>query len=522
MTDVKHSHRPLASHVSIVALLCLGAVFYFSGLRQTLPYIYSIDEPHLVKPAVAIAAGGGLNPHWFGNPGSTVIYPLALVYYVAHSLSAAVSGGQPDVQLLSTFAATPAPFYLLGRVLTAGYGLLSLALLYSVGRRVFDSTTALLAVFLATMQVVTVFHAQQIRTDTAGLFFGLLTLWTCLRLYDQPSALRRVQAGFAVGLAAASRYFMAICLLMLLATEMVIIWRNWRQTGSLTLSGGQVVLGLVSSVIAFAASTPYFFLDYEAALQSLQIEARSTHPGADGLGTLGNFLWYVTCALPNSLSWPQLGVAVLAAVLLAKQRRAMPLFIAGFVLAFLVGISMHPLHWQRWAIPVFPLLSLLAAYPLKLAASSAIVRPSLPGALLVACVGFVVITPAIDTARYALQQTGDNTRIQARTWILQNLPAGSVIAQEEYGALLMGTSMNVIWKVALAPAASLDSYRSDGVQYLVFSSYMYDRYLDDPKRYPSESAFYNEAFNSLPLLVELKPSTFSGGPTIRVYRLSTD
>lgn len=33
-----------------------------------------------------MVVGGDLNPHWFGHPGSTVIYPLALLYgliYVA-------------------------------------------------------------------------------------------------------------------------------------------------------------------------------------------------------------------------------------------------------------------------------------------------------------------------------------------------------------------------------------------------------------------------------------------------------
>ena len=50
------------------------------GLTKALPYEPETDEPVFVQPAARIAATGDLNPHWFGHPGATVIYPLALAF----------------------------------------------------------------------------------------------------------------------------------------------------------------------------------------------------------------------------------------------------------------------------------------------------------------------------------------------------------------------------------------------------------------------------------------------------------
>jgi 4-amino-4-deoxy-L-arabinose transferase-like glycosyltransferase len=56
-------------------------------------------------------------------------------------------------------------------------------------------------------------HAQLVRTDAAGMFFGMLALWACVRLRDAPTARRHVATGVAIGLAVASRYFYGVLLL---------------------------------------------------------------------------------------------------------------------------------------------------------------------------------------------------------------------------------------------------------------------------------------------------------------------
>lgn len=65
---------------------------------------------------------------------------------------------------------------------------------------------------------------------------------------------------------------------------------------------------------------------------------------------------------------------------------------------------------------------------------------------------------------------------------------------------------------------SLAWYRRQGVQYLVVSEFMYGRYLAEPDKYPTESAFY-DALLARPALVHLTRGDRSSGPEIFVFRL---
>src|SRR6266480_6092631 len=61
---------------AVLGIMVLSIGLECWAVTHDLPYP-GVDEPVFVEPAVHMAATGDLNPHWFGHPGSTVIYPLA-------------------------------------------------------------------------------------------------------------------------------------------------------------------------------------------------------------------------------------------------------------------------------------------------------------------------------------------------------------------------------------------------------------------------------------------------------------
>src|SRR3989338_11149539 len=93
----------------IVETILIGtiiAIFLILGLwtiQGELPFNAKPDEEIFVNNSAIMAATGDYNPHWFGNPGSTVIYPLASIYKLKNSAA------NPLV---------PADFYLFGRLLS--------------------------------------------------------------------------------------------------------------------------------------------------------------------------------------------------------------------------------------------------------------------------------------------------------------------------------------------------------------------------------------------------------------------
>ncbi len=80
-------------------------------MERDLPFTPEIDEPLFVEPAVRIAASGYLNPGWFGNPGSTIIYPLAVLYRMWHTVAHSGVGSDRDFSLEAAFEASSSEFY---------------------------------------------------------------------------------------------------------------------------------------------------------------------------------------------------------------------------------------------------------------------------------------------------------------------------------------------------------------------------------------------------------------------------
>jgi hypothetical protein len=526
---------------ALASLLGIACVVYLSGVRRELPFYYEGDERVLVQLAVRMAESEDPNPHWFGNPGSTVLYPLALLYRLSDVAWNGAPLLGPDRPLLERFRSDPGPFYLAGRCLNVAYALGSLPLLWLIGRRAFSESSALGGVLLAMLCPLTLTHAQMVRTDASGLFFAMLALWTCLRVLEDPSARRFIVAGVAIGLAVASRYFLAALLAPLLGTSLALLQRARREhrVASAVL---RMLAGFAAVPVAFAAASPYFLLDLETALSSLRGEARTSHPGADGLSPVGNLIFYAGDVIPGQLS---LTAAILAALGLGiaiirggTGRR----IVALFVVAFLLGIGVSPLHWPRWIIPILPLLAVFAAAALETLLARALAKPRLrPLTGRAVAIGLLALAvlPGLRMGKEALRGFRPTTRLLARAWLVEHLPAGAKIVVERGTAPLFarqhmleerldgeprgslqlalpeGHDIEVLLVRSLAEAGSLEGYLGAGYRYAVAGLSVP---LQDLKQ--QEASFYQELFAKARELVRFEPEQTRAGPTIRVFELS--
>jgi hypothetical protein len=509
---------------ALAAIVLIALALRLWGIKADLPYVPHVDEPVFVVPAVEMATNASANPGWFGHPGSTVIYPLALAFRAGSFLA---NGGPllgPNPGVLAAFKEQPGAFYLSGRLLSVLYAVLSLPLVFLIGRRVFNVRVALIGTAFAALSPVTVAYAQIVRTDSAGTFFAMLALYLCLRVLDAPSLRNQVLAGAVIGIGVATRYFLALIAVVLVAVDAILLWQQWRQRAVLRRHLGAAVAGLAAIGLAFAVATPYFFLDHETAMRNLAFEARSTHPGADGLSPVGNFAWYLSEALPSVLGMPIAACAAFGAALALCRRHIPELIVVGFVLIYLVAISLPALHWARWLIQIVPLCSLLAAsvvdaVAMRLSAwlGAGPLQRWVPIGVLTAA---LCAAPAHDVAIMSMSAIQPSTRIQAREWIIQNLPQGTRIAQEWYAAPLVGTGFVVEERFSLAERSSVEAYIGEGYRYVVASSAIYNRYYSEPGRYPDRIAFYDDLFKRGRLLRRWEPSRTRGGPEISIYELA--
>lgn len=509
--------RRIAGVLALGVLAAIALAVHAWGLRRDLPYTPETDEPFLVEPALRIAWSGDWNPRWFGYPGSTVIYPLALGYRVAHVVRDGGSFRGESPMLRLRILATPGAYYLPARWLSVGYAVVAIVLVAVIGTMAAGSLVGAASALFALACPLAIDMARQVRSDSAATCFGLLCLALLFRLRDRPTLARQLLAGATAGLAIASRYVMAVLVPILLAVDVELAWRRGPHRW------GDMLAGLVAVPLVFCAVTPYLLLDLPTARASLAQAAawqHGGHLGADGRGPFGNLWWYLTDALPHAATPAHALLAVVGLVVVLRGRESRLLLLVGYAALSLAGMSLATVHWARWTIPILPVLWILAAVGLRTVVER--LRPVL-GARAVAivfagAVAALSFAPATRVVAMSQLHAVPSTRIVAREWLLANVPPETRLAQEFYTAPLQGTHFvpEELFALSQQPLAY---YRKRRFRYLLVSSAVYERFEAEPERYAEQVAFYRDLAAQATLRQEFTPSATRGGPVIRVYEL---
>jgi hypothetical protein len=521
-----------------IAILVIIILFAFSlrlwGMYADLPLAVSVDEPPRISNAVRMVAEGDLNPAYFNHPSSTVIYPLAAIFHIWNVVFYDGTLFQPAPTFQERYEANWTEYIYLARFLTVTFATLSIPLVYQLGRLAFNELVGLIGAWFATLPLILKSFAQIARDDITATFFGLLSLYLCLHIYLQPNLSKQVKAGIAIGLGIATRYFMATLVPIFALANLLAM--GSKRGGSWQRVLLRAMAGLIFVELAFVLSTPYLFLNLSEALYDINLERRDAHLGADGLSNMGNFMWYLTQALPanNALTWALFTLALLGIALTFYTRNAKQFLLLTFIIIFLVGISSLALHWQRWLIPTIPVFALFAASGLQVISQhlykiSSSLMAKLGNQRIQPLNWAVVVLLIIVSARpvYRLVLDGvrlsnENTRLLARYWLLENVPENSKLGLEEYTAFQKGLDDYYRIEGAFSLATTdwtLDQAYHSGFEYILVSSAMYNRFYAEPDRYQLEINRYEELFAEEILVQEIRPTYFQRGPIIQIYKL---
>ena len=503
---------------ALIALMAISTAVHLGALRRDLP-LQEPDESAFVRRAVHIAATRDPNPHWFGHPGSTVIYPLAAAFRASDTIlyGGPVLGASPA--LTDRFEEDPTPFYVVGRLWTIAFSVGAIPLLFLVGRRAFNTRVALIAAATWVALPDPVHFGRIVRTDSAGVFFGLLSLWLCLRILDEPRLRWCLLAGISVGLAIASRYFMVALVPCLLAAAVI---PHHRLSRPAVRASGMALAGVVGG---FALSTPYFFLDWHTAWASLQSE-NEPMVGIRDLGPLGNLRWYVGTAIPASLTWVLVGLAAAGILIALWRRRPAQLILLVFGATFLVGICASKLHWARWLIEILPVLVLFAGATVDTVIQrlqawatgvprAAVIRV----AALVIVTAVLVIHPAVELAAVNRRDASPSTSGVALNWIQTHIRPGSRLLVDPTTLITSNHTRLHVDERFFPATDTLAGYRQSGYDYLVMNGFRAGRYLAHSNRYPRATAFYFEIMCHSRLAAAFPTTATRRGAGVRIYDL---
>lgn len=453
-------NRRLAA-LTLILLIALG--FRLHNIGFGLPSLYDPDEPIFMIKALELLTNGTLNPKWFGHPGTTTIYLLALIDISVAGGGLVAGSWHSAAEFAKAAFADPGLLFIPARTAMAIIGVLNVWLTYLVGRRLYGTVAGLIG---ATLLAVNGFHiawSQVVRTDIHASLFMLASLLFAIRIAEHGKTKDYVLAGLFVGFAVATKWpsvtiFIAImgaAVSRSLASPKTIK----RQAGALALAGLFAILGL------FIAS-PYVFLDWPAVLANLSNEARPHHLGHTGYGFLANGWWYMWHPVRESVGTPGL-IFIFAGLVLSATRSAVSRWVLlPAAVAFFAMISAQHLIWSRWVLPLLPMLMIFAAAAIvalaeAIAARARWARP----ALAVAAVAALAVVPSVAGAFAAAAERSTDTRQQAARWATGHIPPGSTVVIEHLELGLRDQPWRILFPLGEAGCVDGKRILRQGVNY---------------------------------------------------------
>ena len=488
-----------------------ASVLRFWGIGFGLPHWWARpDEESMIIPAVRMA-GGALNPHWFHWP-SLYMYVLAGPYalYIAYQRA---RGAAIPAELSDFYFAHPGTFQLIDRGLSAALGVLSVYVVYRLGRLASTPRAGLIGAFFLALAPLHVRDSHFGTADVAAAFIVLVAAWAIVRWYTAPSRARLVIAGACCGLAASTKYNAVLILVPAgIAIVLAAIERRERRRA---LTGDLLVVAGVAA-LAFVIGTPYALLDHSAFLAGVRDVGQHLSAG-HGVDLGAGWSYHPRVTLRYGLGLPLLATAVVGMVWMAIEKPRIAALLLSFPLVYFAAAGSTHLVFFRYAIPLIPFLCLAAAY--------AIGRLPPAGSWIIAAL--VMAPAAVDVVRMDRLLARTDNRVLAAAWIEERFPGGASVYQSGaiYGHLQFrdAARFNEI-PVAARPdlivvQASPLFYSADAPQVQATADAQYTRVAEFRAHDPAQAA--GNVYDPLDAFY-LPLRGFAGvarpGPNITVYR----
>jgi hypothetical protein len=470
-------------HAVLWGILAVAAGLRLWEINHGLPWVFNTDEEHhFVFIGVQMVSHHTLDPGYFTNPP-------ALSYLLGSIFTLGWLGSHPG----QAFADNPEPFFLVSRIVVALVGTLLVYLVYRLGRRFDSVATGLVAAGVMAVAFIVVWYSKQALNDAVAVTPAVAAAILALRGLDEGRRRDFVLAGALTGLAAATKYPSGAMILSVGAAVVFARGGDWRQRGMTILFAG------LAAAAAFLVFNPYALLHHSAFLSELRSQndaGQTVKAGAQIDAPWRYYLWSFTWGV----GWVASLAAVAGAVIAVREnwRRLVVL-----VIGPLTGVGFLALYdraYGRYALPIYPLIAVLAALAAVRLASRVPSSRGLRIAVLVALAIALTTESAIASVGLDRKLGRADSRTQARAWLLAHVPLGTRIAVEPVwpDAMLAGTEARRLFNVLQPPLGDstvmltpgyIDDFRASGTCWVVTQNTWTDRALDIA---PAEARAFQE------------------------------
>lgn len=387
----------------LAGILILGFCLRLAAVNFGLPDLFHSDEPIVVNHALAYG-GGDFNPHFFKIPplASYLLFTAFGFIFLAGKL-AGFFVSPADFERL--FYSDPTLFYLSGRVLLGVIpGTLCIVALYRMAKKYFSETAAFAAALFLAVCFLHVRDSHYIYADMLLNFLLIVGLCRCLK--DDLSARSALISGIWIGAATAAKYNGAV-LSVVYVFYLIIRYPQFLVRN--------LLIAAPAAGFTFVLLNPFSFFDKKNFLVELAAQGN-----AQG-GT--PFLHHLTYSLPEALGLLILGAALIGLIEAIFSKDARLKALAFFILLYYAVLVRAGQSYDRYVLPMLPVLCLFAAlvWDGRFRGKN-LVR----GVFLVA----LIFVPLSKSVYWDLLMSRPDTRTLSKSWIEQNISAGSAVALE--------------------------------------------------------------------------------------------
>ncbi len=489
----------------------IGAALRFYGISFGLPSNFHPDEVPKVNAIMRMVDSGTLNPQYFLHP--------SLLLYASYAMNTLLH----FVGIEGTFRDTA---FLAGRLVSACAGVVSIALTYQIGKRLFSRETGGLAACLLAVFPLHVTCSRYLKEDALLTFIVLSCVLTTIIAVQRNRRWALLLAGLLAGCTAGTKYS-GILMVIVPAAAPWLVSRSWRPDRSWIAWACAAVM---IAPLGFLITTPYALLNATKFITDFRAESRHMQTGHTVAITAWSQMWmyhYWRSVWPG-ISGLAAVISVLGLGFLMRRGKIEDLLIIGVVLLFYMPaeyVKAKPAPQpERYILPCLPFLAIAASELLRqLYARGRVARVAVAVA-----VALIVFIPLHRTMALASDLRVD-TRDRMVVWMKQTIPAGSKILMDwkPYCPNFHGEVFQIqhIPRADIIDGLDVSSLKESGADYLILSSLFYDRYFSQPDAVPAFRQRIREVFKRLPVVARFEAPSGTYGfhnPTLTLFSLRGD
>ena len=455
----KKDLNPWLTGALLIVILIGGAYLRFVGQDWDVEQHLHPDERFLTMvessllPVESLSdyfdtANSTLNPN---NRGHTFfVYgtlPIIMVRYLAEALD---STGYGSV-------------YLVGRTLSAVIDLLSVALVFFIGTRLYSRKVGIIGAAFSALAVLQIQQSHFFTVDTFITFFTLLTVYFSVEVLtarkDRVDLISYLLFGAALGMAVASK-INAVPVALTLPLAALVHWLGMdEETRSQQLPRIALYLGLaaVVSLVIFRICQPYAFAgpgffnirlneNWVSTMRSLHAQTTGDVDFPPALQWARRPIWF---SFKNMILW---GLGIPFGLLawlgflwmgwkIIRTRTLYPhLVLWAWTGLYFIWQSLQWNSTMRYQLPIYPLLAVFAGWlivelwkavgDVKFSkGNQVVIRKALQGLIVIVALASILFTAGWAFA-FSRIYTSPHPRVEATGWIFDHIPGPATILIE--------------------------------------------------------------------------------------------